>query len=249
MGHSIYREWVRTIRRAFRAPLPEHAAYQALVRGKEGLEIGGPSELFRRVLPVYAAAKSVDGVNFSTSTIWEGRLTEGRTYAYMSGRTGWQFIGEATKLSQIAPQRYDFVLSSNCLEHIANPLRAVEEWMRVLRPGGHMLLVLPRRESNFDHRRPVTAFSHLKDDFERGVDEHDLTHLDEILELHDYAMDPPAGDREAMRRRSLANFENRCLHHHVFDQDLIEAMFRHFGLEPLMRTTTASDHIAVARKS
>ena len=52
-----------------------------------------------------------------------------------------------------------------------------------------------------------------------------------------------------MNRRSLANFENRCLHHHVFDPALVEAVFRHFGLQPVLQTTTATDYIAVARKA
>jgi SAM-dependent methyltransferase len=248
MRDAFYWEWARTVRRMFRSPLRDHHAYQDLFRGKDGIEIGGPSELFRRVLPVYAVAKSVDGVNFSSTTVWEGRLVEGRTYAYVKRKIGWQFICEATELKPISTECYDFVLSSNSLEHVANPLKAVKEWVRVLRPGGHLLLVLPRKESNFDHRRAVTKFEHVLDDFERDTSERDLTHLEEILDLHDYALDPPAGDRQTMRRRSLANFENRCLHHHVFDQGLIEQIFHHFGMQPLLRTTTATDHIAVAKK-
>ena len=249
MKNAFYLELARKVRRAFRTPLSDSRAYQVLFRGKDGLEIGGPTELFRRVLPVYEVARSVDGVNFSSSTVWEGELTEGRTYRYATHCVGWQSISEATDLSRIPAEGYDFVLSSNSLEHIANPLKAVNEWLRVLRPGGHLLLVLPRKESNFDHRRDLTKFDHLVDDFERDTSEHDLTHLEEILDRHDYAMDPPAVDRETMKRRSLANFENRCLHHHVFDPALVEAVFRHFGLQPLLQTATATDYIAVARKA
>lgn len=244
----FYWKLVRNIRRAFRAPLPDHRAYQDLIRGKEGIEIGGPTKLFRRDLPIYAAAKSVDGVNFSATTVWEGRLAEGLTYRTMKRNVGRQFIADATDLSRLPAESYDFVLSSNNLEHIANPLKAVGEWLRLLRPGGHLLLVLPRKESNFDHRRDITAFRHLLDDLEQGTTEHDLTHLEEILDRHDYAMTPDTGDRETLRRRGLANFENRCLHHHVFDPALIEAVFRHFGVQPVLQTTTATDYVAVAMK-
>ena len=221
----FYWKLVRNIRRAFRSPLPNHRAYQALVRDKDGIEIGGPTKLFRRDLPIYTVARSLDGVNFSDTTVWEGRLTEGRTYRYMKRRAGRQFICDATDLSRIPAERYDFVLSSNSLEHIANPLRALSEWLRVLRPGGHLVLVLAA-----------------------GTTEHDQTHLDEIVERHDYAMTPDTGDPETLRRRGLANFENRCLHHHVFDLALIERIFSHFELQSVLHTTTDTDHIAAARK-
>ena len=257
-------ELARDLRRSLRKPVRGHEAYQALVRGKRGLEIGGPSELFRRVVPVYEAAKSIDGVNFSSRTMWEGQLVEGQTYAYVRARKGTQFICEATDLRRIPDQSYDFVLSSNNLEHVANPLKAVKEWMRVVRPGGHLLLVLPRRESNFDRNREVTRFEHLLKDLEEDVDEHDLTHLPEILEFHDYSMDPPllrrlmsfvtlrgfgpAMNRETMEARGRSNFENRGLHHHVFDQELIKQVFLYFGLVPVLSASTKIDHIAVALK-
>jgi SAM-dependent methyltransferase len=248
MKTGFYWEIARSIRRAFRKPLPDAPAYQELFRGKKVLEIGGPSELFRRVLPIYEAASSVDGVNFSSSTVWEGRLIEGLTYRRAGREVGRQYICEATDLGQISPNSYDGVLSSNSLEHVANPLKAISQWLRVLRPGGYLLLVLPRKEGNFDHRREVTKFDHLLDDFEHNMSEHDLTHLEEILDLHDYAMDPPSVDRETMRLRSLANFENRCLHHHVFDPTLVDEIFRHFDLQRLQQTTIVTDYIAVARK-
>jgi len=244
--------------------MANHLAYQGVVRDKVGLEIGGPSEIFRRVLPIYEVAKSVDGVNFSSKTMWEGQLVEGQTYAYMNGRIGHQYICDATELGSISANSYDFVLSSNNLEHIANPLKAVKEWLRVLRTGGYLFLVLPRKESNFDRKREVTTFEHLLDDLAKDTSEHDLTHLPEIIDRHDYAMDPPilrrvmslvtlrgfhpAMNRETMKQRGLANFENRGLHHHVFDHDLIEAIFKYFGMKPILKTSTAIDYAAVAQK-
>lgn len=242
---TLHSKW----RQAFPERMPGFEQYESPLRGKAGLEIGGPSPLFVRELPVYQALESLDSVNFSTSTVWEGQLVDGAPFRYLKGRSGRQFILEATDLSRLSPASYDVVLSSNNLEHVANPFKAIEEWLRVLRPSGYLLLVLPRKESNFDHRRPVTTFEHLLDDHVRGTTERDLTHLDEVLALHDYELHPVAGGPEAMRLRSLANFENRCLHHHVFDAALIAQMLRHFQLEPLASHTTAKNCIALARKA
>jgi SAM-dependent methyltransferase len=231
----------------FRFPL-RHKYYSS-VDNKYGIEIGGPSLLFKTVLPLYQYVRRLDGVNFSTDTIWEGSIKAGDNFNYYYKKSGRQFIADATDLSEIATARYDFLLSSNCLEHVANPIKALGEWKRVIKAGGGLVLVLPKKESNFDHRRPVTKFEHLMDDFTRDVGENDLTHLDEILELHDLRKDPPAGDLEHFRKRSLKNFQNRALHHHVFDVPLIEEMLDHLGFEILDITTTRTDFFALARKS
>lgn len=227
--------------------LRNHRAYQRELRGKAGLEIGGPSQVFRHALPVYTVVGSLDGVNFSTNTMWEGQLAAGGRFEYLPGRAGVQRVAEATDLRDIATGSYQFVLSSNCLEHVANPLKALREWMRVIEPGGLLLLVLPNQVANFDHRRPVTLFEHLLDDERRDVGEDDLTHLPEILSLHDLDRDPGAGGRENFVRRSHDNLKHRGLHHHVFDPALWDQMARHLGLTSLLSDRTASDFVFLAR--
>ncbi|HUP08587.1 MAG TPA: class I SAM-dependent methyltransferase [Caldimonas sp.] len=239
---------VRNLRRAFRRPIAGYRVVQDAVRGRAGLEIGGPTKLFRRDLPIYRVVAGLDGVNFAARTVWEGELAEGRTYRYGRRGVGHQYIADATDLARIGDARYDFVLSSNNLEHIANPIKALHEWVRVLKPGGHLLLVLPRKESNFDHRRDVTPFEHLLEDHRRDMTEADLTHLDEIVARHDYAMTPDTPTPDALRARGLANVENRCLHHHVFDPPLIDRLLGHVGLEPVWAASTATDHLALAHK-
>ena len=45
-------------------------------------------------------------------------------------------------------------------------------------------------------------------DFENKVQENDLTHVEEVLELHDLSRDPQAGTKEAFKIRCQKNFEN-----------------------------------------
>lgn len=40
---------------------------------------------------------------------------------------------------------YDFVYSSHCLEHIKSPKNALNEWIRILKPGGLLILHLPHK--------------------------------------------------------------------------------------------------------
>lgn len=237
-GFLRYERWRFPIKRAYR-PVNEH---------KRGIEIGGPSAIFRTSLPLYQFVGELDGVNFSSDTVWEGHIEAGDTFAYSDSGSGRQFVADATDLHDIPTAAYDFLLSSNCLEHVANPIRALTEWRRVIKPGGALILVLPNKRSNFDHRRPVTKFEHLLDDFAQEVGEDDLTHLDEILELHDLSMDPPAGDKAKFRERSLENLNNRTLHHHVFDASLIEQLLGHLGFDVTHATTMRTDFFALAIK-
>lgn len=219
---------------------------------RAGLEIGGPSDLFARrsLLPAYALAATIDNCNFSSRTVWTGAVGEGSTFRYDPRRPpGRQYIHEATDLRSIGDAQYDFVLASHAIEHIANPFRALHEWTRVTKAGGLLVLVVPHKEGTFDHRRPLTPLSHLIDDDRRATGEDDLTHLPEILALHDLPMDPPAGDALAFKARSERNLENRCLHHHVFDTSLVVEMTHHAGLEIVCVEPIRPYHIfLVARK-
>lgn len=78
---------------------------------------------------------------------------------------GWQnkadIISDCEKLDLIASQSCDAVFSSHLLEHIENTKKALKEWWRVLKQGGHLCLYLPHKSlypnigqpgSNPDHK-------------------------------------------------------------------------------------------------
>ena len=228
---------------------PDHVelCLQAL-RDKHGLEIGGPSAIFRQnsLLPVYPVMAGVDNCVFNQSTVWSGQLQEGRHYVYQENKPpGHQYIGEATGLRMIPDARYDGVLSCHNIEHVANPIQALTEWLRVLKTGGVLLLVAPHKEGTFDHQRPVTSLEHLIEDFNRGVGEDDLAHLAEILALHDLARDPAAGDRAQFKQRCADNVNNRCLHHHVFVTETVLALMNHVQLKIMLCDMVVPHYIIV----
>lgn len=233
----------------FNGRIPHSDSWITLVKDKSGLEIGGPSGIFSKnnYLPIYPFVKSLDGVNFSNKTIWEGEIEQGNNYLY-DGKKGFQFIAEGTNLNQIKDDTYDFILSCNNLEHIANPVKSLLEWKRVIKNGGCIILILPRKESNFDHKRPITSFEHLKNDLENNTGEDDLTHFEEILELHDLKKDSHAGSFDDFKKRSLDNFKNRSLHHHVFDILLLEEIVSSIAMKVLISYSSPTDHFIAASK-
>jgi SAM-dependent methyltransferase len=77
---------------------------------------------------------------------------------------------------------FDAVIASHVVEHLANPVAAVQELERVLRPGGRLVLVVPDRAHTFDRVRPPTTLAHLLDEHARGVTEVDDDHVREFCE-------------------------------------------------------------------
>ena len=228
-------------------------AYANAVTGGRGIEIGGPSAIFRarNVIPLYEVVSSLDASNFAAETLWQSNLGEGDPYEYAAGKPpGRRYIREATDLHGIGDRAYDFVFASHVIEHVANPLKALAEWSRIVREDGSIVLVVPHRDGTFDHRRPVTRLEHLIADEANAVTEDDKTHLEEWLALVDLERAPEAKPFEAFRERSLRNLDNRGIHHHVFDASLVIQMVDRAGLQIISVDHAAPFHILlIARKS
>lgn len=199
------------------------------VSGKKGLEVGGPSEIFsdKGLIPIYSRVAGIDNCQFSSETLWQGKVDVG---SVAWAPAGTQFISEASSLASVSGATYDFLAASHVLEHLANPMKALREWTRTIRDGGIVLLVVPHRAATFDHRRPYTEFSHLLDDLKSDTSENDLTHVAEILSLHDFILDPGAGSRIEFAETARNNAKVRRLHHHVFSVELLVEIVDYLGL-------------------
>lgn len=222
-------------RRAFGVSLKSFGQVAPFFRDRSCLEIGGPSRHFRRghVFPIYGIAGRIDNCDYSTHTIWQQRSRDDLYRYDPKSPPGRLFICEGTDLRAIPDGQYDCILSCHVLEHFANPLQALLEMKRVVKTPGYLLHILPHRDGAFDHRRPITTLAHLQSDLASGKGEDDLSHMPEILELHDYARDWLTPKPEFIRR-APANAAYRSLHHHVFDTDLTIRALHETGLEIVM---------------
>ena len=51
--------------------------------------------------------------------------------------------GDAQLLDNVEDNSFDFLYSSHCLEHMRDPVEAMRNWIRVVKPGGHVIVSVP----------------------------------------------------------------------------------------------------------
>lgn len=51
--------------------------------------------------------------------------------------------GDAQLMAGVQDNTFDFVHSSHCLEHLYDPYEAFENWIRICKPGGHIITTIP----------------------------------------------------------------------------------------------------------
>lgn len=208
-----------------------------LTINKKGVEIGGPSPCGHDI--IYKYANTIDNVIFSKNTVWSNSTD---TYNYYNGKIGKVIINDAVNINSVEDNTYEFVFSSHSLEHIANPLKAIKEWLRVVKSNGVIIIIVPEKSCCFDHNRDISLFSVMLSQYEKNVGEDDLSTLSEILKNHDLSMDPPAGDFYNFTKRSLDNFNNRCLHHYVYSPELIAEICTYFNCKMIH---TFTEHLNI----
>lgn len=65
-------------------------------------------------------------------------------FPLMTGLRVWDVQdGDAQIMPGVADDAYDFVHSSHCLEHLRDPREGFANWIRICRPGGHIITTVP----------------------------------------------------------------------------------------------------------
>jgi SAM-dependent methyltransferase len=130
---------------------------------------------------------------------------------------------DVDRLSALGDATQDFVIASHILEHLAEPLGALVDIHRVLRPGGVVFILLPDRRHTFDAGRPPTSLEHLVSEHDVGVTDVDDQHIEEYLRATGDDLGTDAETRSAIfdvqRRRSI--------HVHCWSEDEFPSVIEH----------------------
>lgn len=130
---------------------PESKLAHRYLDGLTGLEIGASAHN-----PFGLDTKNVDIADeFNRSTYKKREL-------HISGEVApIDIVAPGDKLP-VEDASVDFVISSHVLEHFADPIAALREWYRVVRPDGYIYMIVPNMERTFDRGRTRTTVAELE---------------------------------------------------------------------------------------
>lgn len=145
-------------------------AYQ-LCRGK-GLEIGALHQPF----DLDACVIHVD--RFKTSQLQELYKNDPRGKYIQQV----QVVCAENKYDFFDDNSFDFIISSHVLEHTPNPGRVLEEWIRIVKPGGIVYFVIPDKRYTFDRNRELTSVMVLLEKYDKKTNTTDYeTYYDAMV--------------------------------------------------------------------
>jgi SAM-dependent methyltransferase len=201
------------------ASTPLGVLRKSITRKSVGLEIG-------------AHLNPVPGLDpFYTDSVASFAGTEGKV----------DFLSDATALP-IPDNSLDYLCSSHVLEHIPNPLAALFEWHRVLKPGGKLYLVVPDKRYTFDCAREITSARHILDDFFFKATSltRVLPHIDEFVFKSNWQIlrpDCPKEDEAAQRAAAKSAYLEQIrkgefidIHFHTFTPASLHSILVTSGL-------------------
>ena len=139
---------------AGRTIFPESRLAHGILDGLEGLEIGPASHN-----PFGLATRNV-------GLTAEHNLVDYEFYRQVQLDTCGSFAsidisGDAANIP-LPDGSTDFVLHSHVWEHLPDALGALDEWVRVVRPGGYLFVIVPKRDAaEPDRGRSLTSMDEL----------------------------------------------------------------------------------------
>ncbi len=159
----------------------ESACAHRYLDGRRGLEIGGAAHN-----PFGLKTLNVD---YSSSNTTAFKQAE---YSY---------CGECLKVDIAAPgdklpfkdNTWDFVINSHVLQYFYDPVAAVEEWFRVIKPGGYIFMIIPHKDKTSEWNKPRTRLAEIverHEHFNPIVSDHHTRYsiwtTEDFLEICDY---------------------------------------------------------------
>ncbi len=122
-------------------------------------------------------------------------------------------------LSIFATEHFDFVILNHVIEHVANPIKVVEELFRVTKNDGYVVISVPDKKFTFDKGRALTTFAHLREEYENNVDFVTDAHYIEFLQVVH-----PNAYKQGIDKlpKHIANVRKRREHVHVWDSQTFD---------------------------
>lgn len=125
---------------------PESALAHKYLDGLKGIEIGAASY----------QPFGLNSLNVSTSDLLDRARFDGIQRMVCGSVVPVDIYAEADEIP-VEDHSQDFIVASHVIEHTSNPIKVFLEWKRILKVGGYIFMIFPKRESPYgDQKRHIT---------------------------------------------------------------------------------------------
>lgn len=118
---------------------------------------------------------------------------------------------------------FDFVINSHVLEHVANPGKQIEEWLRIVRPDGILYMIVPDKNYCFDRRRKTTPVEHLLTEYADNITEVSIDHYEDYIVNTNGEDSIKRDTSETAIRRAWEDQDS--IHVHTFEPNSLKMLF------------------------
>jgi SAM-dependent methyltransferase len=134
-------------------------------------------------------------------------------------------IDDGQRLGTFDDGAVDFVVASHFIEHCEDPIGALRNQLRVLKPSGILFLAVPEMRQTIDHARPVTSIEHLVKDHRDGGRASRLDHYREWATMVSVPLGSVPADQAEQHAHELAA-RDYSIHFHVWTLGAFDQLLR-----------------------
>jgi predicted SAM-dependent methyltransferase len=137
----------------------------------------------------------------------------GEVYPNLDGAVDVDVVDDVNRLTKFDDGSVDFVIANHVLEHLEDPATPLHNWVRVLRPGGVLMVSLPDPRYSFDGPRGRTTVEHVLRDLREGPEVSRHEHLSEYARVVEGILD----EESLVGRVDELDKQRWSIHFHVWE--------------------------------
>lgn len=155
-----------------------------------------------------------------------------------------EIIDEGSTLATVKDETFDYLVAAHVLEHIEDPILALKNWVRVVKPGGHIVIAVPDMRLCGEEHRELSTVDHLQKDHDEGPQV--------SAEYHYREHGLNLGEHSGEKRAEYIKEHERMIHYHTFTLTSLVRLLsavEGIGFEIVEACLNVNEDIAVLRKT